>query len=49
MERYLDVNLSANERAMDLLSRMSLDEKMAQLSGLFAVKGKEEKMKITRD
>lgn len=45
MERYLDVNLSANERAMDLLSRMSLDEKMAQLSGLFAVKGKEEKMK----
>ncbi len=31
MERYRDKTLSARERAADLLGRMSLDEKMAQL------------------
>lgn len=31
MERYRDTALSARERADDLLARMSLDEKMAQL------------------
>lgn len=35
MERYMDVNLSPQERAKDLLARLSLDEKMAQLNGVF--------------
>lgn len=44
MERYLDTNLSAKERAKDLLSKLSLDEKMAQVVGVFSVKGREAEM-----
>lgn len=33
MEKYLKSSLSATERAEDLLSRMTLDEKMAQIVG----------------
>lgn len=36
MENYLNKNLSAKERAMDLLDRLSLDEKMAQVVCVFA-------------
>ena len=36
MEKYLDKNLSAKERAADLLKRMSLEEKMAQAAGILA-------------
>lgn len=35
MEKYLDVNLSAKERAEDLLSKMSLEEKMAQTVSIY--------------
>ena len=45
MEKYLDKNLPAKERAADLLSQMTLDEKIAQVSGVFAVPGREEEMK----
>lgn len=45
MEKYLDKNLPAKERAMDLLSKMSLEEKMAQAVGILAVPGREEQMK----
>lgn len=45
MEKYLNKNLSAKERASDLLSKMSLEEKMAQAAGILAVKGREEEMK----
>ena len=44
MERYMDTALGARERAEDLLGRLSLDEKMAQVVGLFSVKGREEEM-----
>ena len=44
MERYLDTNLSAKERAKDLFSKLSLDEKMAQVVGVFSVKGREAEM-----
>ena len=44
MERYLDTTLSAQERAKDLLSKLSLDEKMAQLVGVFSVKGRAAEM-----
>ena len=39
MEKYLDKSLSPEERAQDLLSKMSLEEKMGQirLSGSFNV------------
>ena len=45
MEKYLDKNLPAKERAADLLSQMTLDEKIAQVAGVFAVPGREEEMK----
>ena len=32
MEKYLNTNLSAEERASDLLSKMSLEERMAQVN-----------------
>ena len=32
MEKYKNVNLSAQERAEDLVSRMTLEEKVSQLS-----------------
>lgn len=35
MEKYLDTTLDAEERARDLLSRMSLGEKMGQTVGIF--------------
>lgn len=44
MERYLDTSLTAKERAEDLLNKLSLDEKMAQVVGVFAVKGREKEM-----
>ncbi len=42
MERYLDTNLSAEERAEELLSCMSLEEKMGQVNCLFPWKGSQE-------
>lgn len=45
MEKYLDKHLSAKERALDLLGKMSLEEKMAQVAGVLAVPGREEAMK----
>ena len=44
MERYMDASLSPRERAELLLNEMSLDEKMAQLVGVFAYRGKEDRM-----
>ncbi len=35
MDKYLDTTLTAGERAKDLLSRLSLEEKMAQVNCLF--------------
>ncbi len=46
MEKYLDKNLSAKERASDLLGKMSLEEKMAQVAGILAVQGREDAMRI---
>ncbi len=44
-EKYLDSTFSAKERAKDLLSKMSLEEKMAQTVGLFMPAKLEEKIK----
>ncbi len=44
MEPYLDTKLSAKERAEDLLAKLSLDEKMAQIVGMFATPGGEEEL-----
>ena len=44
MKTYLDTTLTAKERAAALLSEMTLEEKLAQLVGVFAVKGKEDRM-----
>ena len=44
MEKYMDASLSPRERAELLLKELSLDEKMAQLAGVFAFKGKEDRM-----
>lgn len=44
VEKYLDKNLPAQERAADLLSKMTLDEKMAQVTGIFAAQGREDAM-----
>ena len=44
MEPYLDTNLSAEERARLLLADLSLEEKMAQVAGVFAMKGYEEQL-----
>lgn len=41
MERYLDRNLSARERAEDLLSRMSIEEKLAQTGCVLVPAGRE--------
>ena len=35
MEKYLNVNLTPQERAADLLSKLSLEEKMGQVNCLF--------------
>lgn len=45
MEKYLNKQLSAKERAEDLLGKMSLEEKMAQVTGVLAVPGREDAMK----
>ena len=44
MEKYMDASLSPRERAELLLSELSLDEKMAQIVGVFAFRGKEDRM-----
>ena len=44
MERYMDTTLTARERAELLLKEMTLDEKIAQLTGVFSLKGYEDKM-----
>lgn len=44
MEKYLNKDLSPKERAKDLLGKMSLEEKMVQVTGVFAVPGKEKEM-----
>ena len=41
MEKYLDASLSPRERAEDLLSRMSIEEKMAQLQCVLVPIGRE--------
>ena len=45
MENYMDTTLSAKERAQALLAQMSLEEKMAQVCGIFSVRGREKEMK----
>ena len=44
MKRYMDISLSPRKRAELLLTEMNLDEKMAQLVGVFSVKGAEDRM-----
>ena len=44
MEKYLDSSLPARERAKDLLGRMSLDEKMGQITGFMPFPGKMEQL-----
>lgn len=44
MTNYMNTSLSARERAELLLKEMTLDEKIAQLTGVFAVRGREEEM-----
>ena len=39
MEKYLDVTLSPKERAKDLLGKLSLEEKMAQINCFFGDHG----------
>lgn len=44
-EKYLDITLPAKERAQDLLSRLSLEEKMAQTRCAFPGTGNSDKLK----
>ena len=44
MEKYLDTTLSPEERAKDLLSKLSLEEKMAQINCFFGEHGDIEKV-----
>ena len=44
MKNYMDTALTARERAELLLKEMTLDEKIAQLTGVFSVRGYEDKM-----
>jgi len=44
MKSYMDTSLTARERAELLLKEMTLDEKIAQLTGVFSVKGREKEM-----
>ena len=37
MEAYMDRDLAPEQRAQDLLSKLSLPEKMAQIRGVFAM------------
>lgn len=41
MEKYLDISLTPEERAKDLLAKMSLEEKMAQTQSMFPVRDAE--------
>ena len=43
--KYLDPSLTPEERAQDLLSRMSLDEKMGQIVGVMAFEGREDALR----
>lgn len=45
MERYMDTNLSPKERAQELLKKMDLPEKMAQVVGVFAMRGTENELR----
>ena len=45
MKRYMDTSLSCEERAADLLSQMSVEEKLAQLNCIFGVPGREAEMR----
>ena len=45
MNDYLNEALPPGKRAELLLKEMSLDEKMAQIAGVFAIRGMEERMK----
>ena len=40
MKNYMDTTLTARERAELLLKERTLDEKIAQLTGVFSVKGR---------
>ena len=44
MEKYLDSSLSPVSRAEDLLDRMTLEEKMAQVNCVLVPAGREEEM-----
>ena len=44
MVKYLNTSLSAEERASDLLSKMSLEEKMAQVNCILLPAGREDKI-----
>ncbi|MBQ9252947.1 MAG: glycoside hydrolase family 3 C-terminal domain-containing protein [Clostridia bacterium] len=44
MMKHMDTSLSSRKRAELLLQEMTLDEKMAQLVGVFALKGYEDRM-----
>lgn len=43
MEKYMDTTLSPKERAQALLEKLSLEEKMAQVTGTLVMPGMEEK------
>jgi len=45
MKEYMNASLSPRKRADMLVKELSLDEKMAQIVGIFAIKGMEERMK----
>ena len=44
MREYMNPTLAPRDRAELLLGELSLDEKMAQITGLFAIKGYEDRM-----
>lgn len=47
MERYLNTELTPQQRAEDLLAKLSLDEKIAQVASAFAAPGTEEELAKT--
>ena len=44
MKEYMNASLAPRKRAELLIKEMNLDEKMAQLVGVFALKGAEDRM-----
>lgn len=46
METYMNTALQPRRRAVLLLKKMSLEEKLAQLTGVLAVKGREERLAV---